>query len=95
MYFLVALGLTAVAAVLWFFFRDRKALHLDVLTIIYGASALMWFIDCIARVIKGESFLSFDYPTDGWISLATFGAGLFLWLIVSFVINNSKKEIKA
>ena len=95
MYFLVALGLTAVAAVLWFFFRDRKALHLDVLTIIYGASALMWFIDCIASAIKEGSFLSFDYPTDGWISLATFGAGLILWLIVSFVINNSKKEIKA
>lgn len=94
MYFLVSLGLAIIAAVLWFFFRDRKALHLDVLTIVYGASALMWFIDCIASAIKGESFLSFDDPKDGWIALATFGAGLFLWLIVSFILNNSRKEVK-
>lgn len=94
MYFLVSLGLAAVAAVLWFFFRDRKALHLDILTITYGASTLMWFIDCIASAIKGEGFLSFDNPKDGWIALATFGAGLFLWLIVSFILNNSKKTVQ-
>ena len=93
MYFLTALGLALIAAVLWFFFRDRKALRLDILTIIYGASALMWFIDCIASSIKGEGFLSFE-AKDGWISLATVGAGLFLWLIISFVLNNLKKEVK-
>ena len=27
-------------------------------------------------------------------ALATFGGGLFLWLIVSFVLNNSKKAVK-
>ena len=94
MYFLVALGLTIISAALWFFFKDRKALHLDVLTIIYGASTLMWFIDCIASAIKGKGFLSFNAPKDGWIALATFGAGLFLWLIVSFILNNAKKTVK-
>lgn len=94
MYFLVALGCTAVAGALWFFFKDRKALHLDILALIYGASTLMWFIDCIASAIKGESFLSFDDPKDGWIALATFGAGLFLWLIISFILNNSKKTVQ-
>lgn len=94
MYFLVALGCTAVAGALWFFFRDRKALHLDVLALIYGASTLMWFIDCCASAIKGERFLSFEYPTDGWISLATVLGGVFLWLIISFVLNNLKREVK-
>ena len=96
MYFLVALGCTAVAGALWFFFRDRKALHLDVLALIYGASTLMWFIDCCASAIKGGDFLSFEYPTDGWISLATILGGVFLWLVISFVLNNIKKtEVKA
>ena len=91
MYFLTALGCTLVSAVLWFFFKDRKALHLDILTIVYGASTLMWLIDCIATAIEGEPFLSFDNPIDGWIALATFVAGIFFWLVVSFILNNLKK----
>ena len=94
MYFLAALGCTIVAGVLWFFFRDRKQLHLEVLTITYGASMLMWFIDCVACVIEGEGFLSFDDPKDGWIALATFGAGIFFWLVVSFILNNNKKIVE-
>ena len=94
MYFLTALGCTLIAGVLWFFVRDRKALHLDILTITYGASTLMWLIDSIASAAKGEGFLTFDDPTDGWIALATFGAGIFLWLVVSFILNNTKKEVK-
>ena len=94
MYFLTATGLAIIALILWLIFKDRKGLHLDILAIIYGASAIMWLIDCIASAIKGEGFLSFE-AKDGWISLATLGAGLFLWLIISFIINNSKKEIKA
>ena len=95
MYFLTALGCTIVAGLLWFFFKDRKALHLDILTITYGAATLMWLIDCIASAAKGEGFITFDDPKDGWIALATFGAGILLWLIVSFVLNNNKKEVKA
>lgn len=94
MYFLTALGCTIIAGVLWFFFRDRKALHLDVLTITYGAATLMWLIDCIFSAINGEPFLSFDDPMDGWIALATVLAGVFFWLVVSFVMNNCKKEAK-
>ena len=93
MYFLTALGCTLVAGVLWFFFKDRKALHLDILAIIYGASTLMWLIDCIACAAEGEGFLTFDDPKDGWIALATFGTGIFLWLVISFILNNNKKEV--
>lgn len=91
MYFLTTLVATIISGVLWFFFRDRKALHLEVLTITFGAATLMWLIDCIASAVKGEGFLSFDDPKDGWIALATLLVGIFFWLIVSFVINNSKK----
>ncbi len=94
MYFLTALGCTIIAGVLWFFFRDRKALHLDVLTITYGAATLMWLIDCIFSAAGGDPFLSFDDPMDGWIALATVLAGVFFWLVVSFVMNNCKKEAK-
>lgn len=94
MYFLTALGCTIIAGVLWFVFKDRKALHLDILAITYGAATLMWLIDCIFSAINGEPFLSFDDPMDGWIALATVLAGVFFWLVVSFVMNNCKKEAK-
>lgn len=94
MYFLTALGCTLIAGVLWFFFKDRKGLHLDILTIIFGAATLMWLIDCIFSAAKGEGFLTFDDPIDGWIALATLASGLFLWLVVSFVLNNNKKVSK-
>ena len=95
MYFLTALACTLVAGALWFFFRDRKALHLDLLTIIYGAATLMWLIDCIFSAAGGEPFLDFEDPQGGWIALATLVGGVFLWLIVSFVMNNKTKELKA
>lgn len=94
MYFLVALGCAAASGLLWFFFRNRKGLHLEVLTLTYSAATLMWLIDCIFSAAKGGGFLSFDYPTDGWISLATLVSGIFLWLVIAFILNNSKKVIK-
>lgn len=95
MYFLTALACSIIAGVLWFFFKDRKSLHLDVLAITYGASTLMWLIDCIATAIEGEPFLSFDDPMDGWIALATVLGGIFFWLVISFIFNNSKKPVEA
>ena len=92
MYFLTALACTIISAILWLVFRKRKLLHLDILTIIYGSSTLMWLIDCIFSAAKGEGFITFDDPIDGWIALATFVVGIFLWLVVSFIMNNSKKQ---
>jgi len=93
MYFLTALVLAIISLVLWLLFKNRNKLHLDVLAIIYGASALMWLIDCIFSAAKGEGFLSFE-PLDGWIALATLGSGLFFWLIISFILNNKAVTAK-
>ncbi|MBR0033497.1 MAG: hypothetical protein IJQ40_00710 [Bacilli bacterium] len=92
MYFLTTLVCAIIAGVLWFFYRDRKALHLDVLTITYGAATLMWLIDCIFSAADGEPFLSFNDPKDGWIALASFVGGIFFWLVLSFILNNNKKD---
>ena len=94
MYFLTALGCTVIAAVLWFFFRDRKALHLDFLTIIFGAATLMWLIDVIFTAASGEAPLGFE-PLDGQIALWTVLGGVFLWLLVSFIFNHKDKAVKA
>ena len=91
MYFLTALACTAISAVLWFIFRDRKKLHLDFLTIIYGAATLMWLIDCIFSAAKGEGFLDFEDPQGGWIALATLVGGVLFWLVLSFILNNKDK----
>ena len=40
MYFITALVCTLVSGLLWFFFRERKLLHLDILTITYGAASM-------------------------------------------------------
>ena len=97
MYFLISLGLAILVAVLWFFFRDRKALHLDILAIVFGAAAIMWFGDCIMSAAAGEAFISFDEVAefDGWICLWTLGGGLFFWLILSFILNNKQKTVQA
>ena len=95
MYFLVSLGLAIIAGVLWFFFKDRKALHLDVLTIIFGAAALMWFIDCIFTAAGGEPFLDFEDEKGGWISLWTLLGGVGFWLLLSFIFNNKDKKVAA
>lgn len=94
MYFLVALVAMIASGLLWLFFRQRKKLHLEFLAISFGAATLMWLIDCIASAIKGEGFLSFEFPTDGWISLWTVVGGVLLWLILAFIINNKEKVIE-
>lgn len=96
MYFLTAIACTLFAGALWYFFKDRKALHLEILTVVYGASTLMWFIDCCFSAAHGEGFLSFDeLVLDGWISLWTLGGGLLLWLVISFILNNKQKTAEA
>ena len=94
MYFITALVCTAIAAVLWFFFRDRKELHLDFLTIIFGAATLMWLIDVIFTAAGGEPPLEFE-ALDGQIALWTVLGGVFLWMIVSFVFNHKDKKVEA
>ena len=99
MYFLAALVLTIITGALWFFFRDRKNLHLEILPITYGASTLMWLIDCIATAIEEGVFISFEpgeeLVTDGWIALFTFLAGIVIWLVLSFILNNRQKVSEA
>ena len=90
MYFITALVCTVIAGALWFFFRDRKRLHLDVLTITYGASTLMWLIDVIYTAADGEAPLTFE-PLDGWIALWTVLGSLFFWIVLSFILNNNVK----
>ena len=96
MYFLVALFMALLGGVLWFFFKDRKGLHLDFLALIFGGAAAMWLIDCIFSAAGGEGFLSFE-AEDGWIALWTVLGGIFLWLILSFIVNNmgKSKEVEA
>lgn len=91
MYFLTALVCTLIAGALWFFFRDRKGLHLDILAIIFGAATLMWLVDCFFTLAEEGVFLDFSDPKDGWIALWTFVGGVLTWLILSFILNNKKR----
>ena len=91
MYFLTTLVCTIITGVLWFFFKDRKSLRLEILTITFGSSTLMWLIDCIFAAAEGEPFLSFDDPIDGWIALTAFAGAIFFWIVLSFILNNNKR----
>ena len=93
MYFLVALVLALVSACLWYFLRNKKQLHLEVLAITFGAATLMWLIDCIASAIEDGEFLSFEIPLDIWISVWTLVGGLLFWGIITLILNlRSKKQ---
>ena len=94
MYFIVALACTVIAGALWFFFRERKGLHLEILAITFGASTLMWLIDVIFTAAEGENPFGFE-QLDGWISLWTVLGGIFLWLVLSFILNNRQKQVEA
>ncbi len=92
MYFLTALICSVISGLLFFFYKDRKKLHLEILTIIFSAATLMWFVDCVASAIGGEGFITFDDTKDGYIALWTIIGGLFLWQLISFILNNGKKS---
>ena len=93
MYFIVSLVSAIIAGALWFFFRNRKGLHLEILAIIFGAATLMWLMDVIFTAAEGENPFGFE-ALDGWISLWTILGGTFLWLLLSFILNNKQKVVK-
>ena len=91
MYFLTALACAIASGILWYVFRDRKALHLEILFVTFGAASLMWLIDCIFSAADGEPFVEFG-AVDGQIALWTVILGLFFWLIMGFILNNKDKK---
>ena len=94
MYFLVALGCSIISAILWFIFRNKKELHLDILCITFSAATIMWLIDVIFTAIEGEAPLTFE-AQDAYISLWTFLGAIGLWLVLTlilFLINKKKTQ---
>ena len=82
MYFLVALLGALTFLALWLLGKTKKELHFEYGAIIFGSAAAMWFIDCIVSAINGEPFLSFEIPTDIWISLWTLLSGLAFYVAI-------------
>ena len=94
MYFLVALAATIISLGLFLLLKKNKNLHFEILSIIFGAATLMWLVDCIKSAIDGEGFLSFEIPTDIYISVWTFFGGILLWgiiLLILFLKNKNQK----
>lgn len=95
MYFLTALVCTIIAVLLWIFLKKHKELHFEYMALIFGGATLMWLIDCIASAAKGEGFLSFEMPTDLYISIWTVAGGVIFYcgvFLVLYFIN--KKKVK-
>jgi hypothetical protein len=93
MYFLTSLFCAAISWTFFWFSKDKKDLHLDVLAIIFSSSTIMWLVDCFFSLADGQPFISFSDPKDGWIALWTVFGGIFLWLIITVVINFGKKKV--
>ena len=95
MYFLTALACTLIAVLLWVLLKDKKHLHLEYLAITFGGATIMWLIDCIASALGGEGFLSFEMPTDLYISLWTIAGGLlFYGVLIAVLYFVGKKKTK-
>ena len=96
MYFLVALLGAITFLVLFLIGKTKRNYHFEYGAIIFGAAAAMWFIDCVASAIEGEPFLSFEIPTDIWISIWTLVGGLIFYaaIIVGKFLIEKKKEQK-
>ncbi len=96
MYFLTALAVTICFVCLWLFVKPKKELHFEYGAIIFGAATAMWFIDCVASAVNGEGFLSFEMPTDLWISIWTVVGGLVFYcaIVVVRMLIKKNKETK-
>ena len=95
MYFLTALACTLIAVLLWVLLKDKKHLHLEYLAITFGGATMMWLVDCIASALGGEGFLSFEMPTDLYISLWTIAGGLLFYgvlIAVIFIVERKKAK---
>jgi len=85
MYFLTALACTAIFVLLWQVVKTDKPYHFEYGALIFGAATGMWLIDCIASAAEGEGFLSFELPTDLWISIWTVVGGFLFYAAVVWV----------
>ena len=85
MYFLTALASTAIFVLLWQVVKTEKPYHFEYGALIFGAATGMWLIDCIASAAGGEGFLSFEMPTDAWISLWTVVGGFVFYAAVVWI----------
>ena len=96
MYFLTALVVTICFVCLWLLLKNKKEWHFEYGAIIFGAATAMWLIDCIASAVKGEGFLSFEMPTDLWISVWTLVGGLLFWcaIVVGKILIEKKNKAK-
>ena len=93
MYFLTALVMTICFVCLWLFVKTKKQLHFEYGAIIFGAATAMWLIDCIFSAAGGEGFLSFEMPTDLWISIWTVVGGLVFYcaiVCVKYLLEKKK-----
>lgn len=93
MYFLTSLILTIISAILWLIFKNKNKLHLEILTLTFGAATLMWFIDCIFSLKEDGVFISFNDSKGIIISVFTFIAGMVFWLFMILILNKRKTEI--
>ena len=91
MYFITAVVCTIISVVLWVVFKEKKALHLDVLAIIFGAATLMWLADVLFTAFEGENPFEFE-ALDWWISLWTLLGGLAFWGIFALVANKVQQK---
>ena len=96
MYFLTALAATICFVLLWLLAKSKKELHFEYGAIIFGAATAMWFIDCVVSAIGGEGFLSFEMPTDLYISIWTLSGGIVFYcaIVVSKLLIEKKKQNK-
>ena len=94
MYFLTALACTAIFVLLWQVVKTDKPYHFEYGALIFGAATAMWLIDCIASAAGGEGFVSFEMPTDLWISIWTAVGGFLFYAAVVWVKYFVDKEKK-
>src|SRR5574344_800072 len=92
----MCLIITALAAVIstlaWYFIRNRKAMRLGMLAVMYWGASLMWTVDGVFNIIHGEPFLDLS-GNDAVLGLTVVFCGFTAWLVI-ILLKNPKNVIR-
>lgn len=79
-----------IASILWYFKDEKNFYKLGTLALMYWGACLMWFVDCLFALVKGEAFLDLSLD-DALLGVLIVLCGMIMWL--GILIYKDPREV--
>lgn len=80
MYLMITVFAAIISTVIWYFNDNARKYNIGMLTLMYWGAALMWIVDGIFCVAKGEAFFKLSFH-DAELGVIIVICGLATWLV--------------